>query len=115
LLKHILEADPTASPDEAEKLSEVWDEVARSIVGEMLAYARPHMNDLHIDLREEMALELAKLHLWLSRTVAIDRMGGRALAPPISLDNRLAKTKGSSEKGVSDDFEGEGVEGDRRS
>lgn len=37
------------------------------------------------------------------------------LAPPISLDSRLATTKGSSERGVCDVFQAEGVESDRRS
>jgi hypothetical protein len=45
--------------------------------------------------------------------------GGEAarvdLAPPISLDSRLAKTMGSSERGECDVSQAEGVEGDRRS
>ena len=37
------------------------------------------------------------------------------LAPPISLDSRLATTKGSSERGVRDVPAADGEEGDRRS
>lgn len=78
-LKHILKHDPAASPEKAERIAEVWDEVVGSIIGEMLAYAEPHMNDFHIDLREEMALELAKLISFLSPKVVADRMNGRVV------------------------------------
>ena len=79
MLNRILKVDPTALPEEAEKVAEVWEEVVDSIIEEMLAYAKLHMNDLHIDLREEMVLELAKLIHFLSARVANDRMNGRII------------------------------------
>ncbi|NOY71138.1 MAG: DUF4238 domain-containing protein [Gammaproteobacteria bacterium] len=79
MLKHILRIDPAASPEKAEQLAKVWDEVASSIVEEMLAHAKPHMDDLHIDLREEMALELAKLITFISEKVVVDRMNDRVI------------------------------------
>jgi hypothetical protein len=45
----------------------------------MLAIADPKMNDLHINLREEMALELAKLIFFISEKVVFDRMNGRTI------------------------------------
>jgi hypothetical protein len=77
MLKYILKHDPSCPPDKAAQLAEVWDEVTSSIVEEMLARARPHMDELHIDLREEMALELAKLITFISEKVVADRMKGR--------------------------------------
>ncbi len=77
--KYILKIDPAASPEKAEQLATVWDEVVSSIVEEMLARAKPHIDDLHIDLREEMALELAKLIVFISEKVVADRMSGRVV------------------------------------
>jgi len=77
MVKYILEIDPAASPEKAEQLAKVWDEVVSSIIEEMLVRAKPHMGDLHIDLREEMALELAKLIAFISEKVIADRMSGR--------------------------------------
>ena len=39
------------APDKAAQLAEVWGEVTSSIVEEMLARARPQMDELHIDCR----------------------------------------------------------------
>ncbi len=79
MLKSILKHDPSVSPEKAEKIAVVWDEVVSSIIKEMLARAKPHMDDLHIDLREEMALELAKLISFLSSRVVADRISGRVV------------------------------------
>ncbi|MEK7323508.1 MAG: DUF4238 domain-containing protein [Pseudomonadota bacterium] len=76
ILKYILKLDPSCSPDKAAQLAEVWGEVTSSIVEEMLARARPQMDELHIDCREEMALELAKLITFISEKVVADRMKG---------------------------------------
>ena len=78
-MKYILKIDPAASPAKAEQLAKVWDEVVSSIVEEMLARAKPHMDNLHIDLREEMGLELAKLIVFISEKVVADRMSGRVV------------------------------------
>ena len=79
MVKYILKIDPAASPAKADKLARVWDEVVSSIVEEMLARAKPRMDDLHIDLREEMALEIAKLIFFISEKVVADRMSGRVV------------------------------------
>lgn len=80
MLNHIYKIDPSASPEKADQLAEIWDEVVSSIIKEMLAIASPQMNDLHINLREEMALELAKLSLFISGKVVSDRMNGRSVS-----------------------------------
>src|SRR5690606_8995606 len=80
MLNHIFKIDPSASPEKADQLAEIWGEVVRSIIKEMLAIASPQMDDLHINLREEMALELAKLSLFISGKVVSDRMNGRSVS-----------------------------------
>lgn len=79
MLNHIYKIDSSASPKEAQQLAEIWDEIVSSIIKEMLAIADPKMNDLHINLREEMALELAKLIFFISEKVVSDRMNGRTV------------------------------------
>ncbi len=79
MLNHIYKIDPFASPEKAQQLAEIWDEVVSSIIKEMLDIANPQMDDLHINLREEMALELAKLIFFISEKVASDRISGRAI------------------------------------
>ena len=79
MLNHIYKIDPSASLEKAQQLAEIWDEVVSSIIKEMLDIATPQMDDLHINLREEMAYELAKLILFISEKVASDRTNGRAI------------------------------------
>lgn len=79
MLKYIQKLDPSASPDKAVLLAEVWGEVVSSIVEEMIARTKPHIDGLHIDLREEMVLELAKLIAFISEKVVADRLNGRAV------------------------------------
>jgi hypothetical protein len=96
MLTHILKCDPAASPEKAERLAKVWDEVVSSIIKEMLARAKPHMDDLHIDLREEMALELAKLISFISTKVVADRMNGRIVK---DIDPQVEREQCFSSKG----------------
>lgn len=96
MLKNIQKHDPSASPDKAEKIAVVWDEVVSSIIKEMLARAEPHMVDLHIDLREEMALELAKLISFLSTKVVADRISGRVVK---DIDPQVEREQCFSPKG----------------
>lgn len=79
MLNHIYKIDPSASPEKAQQLAEIWDEVVSSIIREMLDIANPQMDDVHINLREEMALELAKLIFFISGKVISDRTSGRAI------------------------------------
>jgi hypothetical protein len=80
ILSQIFKIDSTAPAELSEEISHIWNEVVSSIVKEMLEYAEPHMGELHINLREEMALELAKLMLFISEKVVSDRMGGRLIS-----------------------------------
>ena len=77
IVNYILKIDPSTSPAKAEQLARVWDEVVRSIVDEMLTRAKPHMENIHINLREELALELEKLIVFISEKVVTDRIGSR--------------------------------------
>ena len=79
MVKYILNIDSSASLKKAEQLAKVWDEVVSSIVEEMLAIAKQHMEDIHINLREEMTFELAKLTAFVSEKVITDRMRGRTI------------------------------------
>jgi len=79
ILSQIQKIDSTAPAKLAEEISVVWGEVVSLIVKEMLEYAEPHIDDLHINLREEMALEIAKLMSFLSEKVVADRMNGRLI------------------------------------
>jgi len=80
IFSQIQTIDSSAPPDLAGELSVIWDEVVNSIVKEMLEYAEPHIGDLHINLREEMALELAKFMFVLSKQVVSDRINSRLIA-----------------------------------
>ena len=79
ILNQIKKFDSTASPESSERIALVWERVVDSIIKEMLAYADPHIKDLHINLREEMALELAKLIFFISERVVADRLKGRTI------------------------------------
>ncbi len=79
MLNHIYKIDPSASPKKAQQLAEIWDEVVGSIIKEMLDIANPQMDELHINLREEMALELAKLIFFVSEKVVSARINGRTI------------------------------------
>lgn len=79
MLNHIYKIDPFASPKKAQQLAEIWDEVVGSIIKEMLDIANPKMDELHINLREEIAHELAKLMLFISEKVVSDRIDGRSV------------------------------------
>lgn len=88
MLNHIYKIDPSASPEKAQQIAEIWDEVVSLIIKEMLDIANPQMDGLHINLREEMAHELAKLILFISEKVASDRTSGRAIN---EIDQRLER------------------------
>lgn len=62
ILNQINKFDSTAFSESSEKIAMVWERVVDSIIKEMLAYADPHIKELHINLREEMALELGPVN-----------------------------------------------------
>ena len=63
----------------------VWDEVIMRIVDRAMELSRPHIDELHIDLREEMILELVKLQFFVADKVVQDRITGR-LSESLSVD-----------------------------
>jgi hypothetical protein len=61
-------------------LATIWDEFVHRIIDEMMELTRIDQVPLHINLREEMVLELAQLQLWLGEGVINKRMTGRDLS-----------------------------------
>lgn len=80
ILSQILKIEPMASRERANELALVWDDVLSLIIKEMLNHAKPKMLVLHINLREEMALEMTRLMRFISEKIVSDRMTGRLLA-----------------------------------
>ena len=72
--------------EKASSLAEIWDEVIHRIIEKMVALSSPSMTELHRNLREEMALELAKLQLSLGERVVDERLGSR-LPDNVDTDN----------------------------
>lgn len=66
-----------ASVKVIDPLATIWDEVVQRIIGEMLDLDRGDQVPLHINLREEMVLELAQMQLWLGEGVVENRMMNR--------------------------------------
>ncbi len=71
--------NPDSLISDVEKVSVIWDDVVSLIIQKMLEYSTKQMPALHANLREEMALELAKLAMFISEKVVIDRLQGRLL------------------------------------
>lgn len=68
----------TGAPDELiDALALIYDEVVHRIIVQMFELGRPDETPLDIDLREEMALEIAKLSLWLGERVVEKRLPDR--------------------------------------
>lgn len=61
-------------------LTEVWDEVVHEIIEEMLTLSETADVELHINVREDMVLELAQLQHWLAERVVEKRVNGRELS-----------------------------------
>lgn len=68
---------PEAAVEVIDPLATIWDEVVHRIVCEMMNHASTDGEPLHINLREEMVLELAQIQLWLGHAVVEKRMKGR--------------------------------------
>ena len=76
---------PDAGEHDLERLSVVWGEVINQIIERMIELSKPYIDDLHINLREEMVLELAKLQILIGEKVVNERVAGRSL-DQISVD-----------------------------
>ncbi|MDP3609141.1 MAG: DUF4238 domain-containing protein [Methylophilus sp.] len=93
----ILRQFPDADSLLVDRFSIIWDEVVDFIIQKMLDYCDPHVGDLHINLREEMTLELAKLEFFIAEKVVADRLAGRQIE---LLDEGLEREACFNEKGM---------------
>jgi hypothetical protein len=75
----IRERAPALAEPRVEALALVWDEVAGSIVESMLAHEDGIQRELHINIKAEMALELAKLTLFFTDKVIAKRTADREI------------------------------------
>ena len=99
--KEILsELFPDAEEYDLERLSTVWDDVLQQIIEKMMQLSKPHIGDLHINLREEMILELAKLELFLGKKIIRERVAGRSLNQIREDDEREACPSGSGRERI---------------
>ena len=63
-----------------DSLAAVWDEVVDRIIDEMFTLSETNGVELHINVREDMVMELARLQLWLAGRVVEKRVTGRKLS-----------------------------------
>ncbi len=75
----IRERAPTLPEHRVEALSLIWDEVSNAIIEAMLAHETGVQRELHINIKAEMALELAKLTLFIADKVIDNRTADREL------------------------------------
>ncbi len=70
-------------PDAAEAtivlFGTIWDEVVHRIVQQMMTLSLEDETPLHIDIREDMTLELAQLQFWLGERVIEKRTADRSI------------------------------------
>ncbi len=78
-------------------LTAIWDEVVERIVTEMLRLDEANRVELHVNVREEMILELAQLQFWLTKKVVEKRVAGRDLSS-IDPDQEKEECLGSGGK-----------------
>ena len=71
---------PEVEHDSIGALTAVWDEIVDRIIGEMLTLSEANDVELHTNVREDMAMELARLQLWLAERVVEKRATGRELS-----------------------------------
>lgn len=58
-------------------LAVIWDAIIERVIRKMLSFEDTTALELHVNLREEMALELAKLQFFLAERVVQKRLGAR--------------------------------------
>ena len=71
---------PEVEHQSIDALTAIWDEVVDRIIGEMRALHQANDVELHINLREDMVVELVRLQLWLAEQVVEKRVAGRDLS-----------------------------------
>jgi len=93
----ILKKRPDSRPSDVAKVAVLWDEVVSLIIQKMIEYSAKQIPALHINLREEMALELSKLTLFVSGKVVGQRLDGRILA---DIDEATERDECFNEEGL---------------
>ena len=68
---------PEVEHQSIDALTAIWDEVVDRIIGEMRALHQANDVELHINLREDMVVELVRLQLWLAEQV-VEEAGRRS-------------------------------------
>ena len=71
---HFKEFFPRKDDTSFIEVFEIWDAEVEKILSRMVELSSPHMNDLHINLKEEMIFQLANLGIWLNRILVEDRL-----------------------------------------
>lgn len=93
----LLKRFPHAKSHDLDRLSTIWDEVVCAIIENMLDYSDQHISDIHINLREEMILELARLQFYIADKVVNDRLSGRLLE---QIDENIERESCFNEEGI---------------
>lgn len=88
--QEIVKRFPNAEEAQILALGLIWDEVVHQIVNEMLALVPDDTAPLHINIREDMVLELAQLLFWLGNRVIEKRTAGRELSDIDPVEERRA-------------------------
>ena len=71
---------PEVEHQSFDALTAIWDEVVERIINEMMTLHEANSVELHMNVREEMVLELARLQPWLAEKVVEKRVAGRDLS-----------------------------------
>jgi hypothetical protein len=71
---------PDVDPGTIRPLALIWDEVLHLILDRTMSLGAEDTTPLHINVREDIILELAKLQIWLADRVVEKRLGERALS-----------------------------------
>lgn len=90
---------PTVDDARLGELGAIWDEVVHCIIHEMLTLSLPDVEQLHINMREEMATDIGNLLHWLGEQVVSKRCEGRELC---DIDGELERESCLGAEGASD-------------
>ena len=71
---------PDGEHQSIDALTAVWDEVVDRIISEMMTLDEANSVELHINIREDMVMELVQLQSWLAERVVEKRVTGRDLS-----------------------------------
>lgn len=94
--RHLYELFPETEIKQAQSLAQVWGEVTHNIIKEMLRISRPELEEVHINLREEVADELVRLTHSIESQVIKDRTSEKQ---PNQIDKVIEKEECLGEEG----------------